>query len=313
MSTVSSDFNLQKISTKEFSEHVRATIEFGDNLAVFARRGAGKTTIAKQIIVESGYKEVYLNTSLCERCDFNGYPKLFDSKSENKYVDYLLPQYFRPLIEGNKQDTVLLLDEVDKANQEVWAPLLEITQFRTINGRELSNLKAVIMTGNLQAEGGQRPCLPLLDRASKYLMEANTSHWLDWAARTRSIHPSITAFISDHGDELFGDVDPGDVYADPSPRGWHNASNILFFGEEKRWSPKLLTAKVAGCVGKKTGLKYSSYFDHYVVLLPYVERIMKGEQPKDFDKLEPSKRCVCCMIVCSRLAKFLYEMKPNKK
>ena len=309
---MASDFNLTKLSTKDLSENIRATIEIGGNITIIGRRGSGKTYIAKDVIKQSGHKEVYWNLSTFERTDTAGYPNFFGAQQGEKYISFLLPQSFKLLIEGN-EPVVLLLDEVDKADTSLWASLLELVQFRTINGRPLPNLRAVIMTGNLQAEGGQRPSLPLLDRAEKYIVEASHHHWLDWAAKSGRIHPSITAYVSDHPEDLFGDVDPGDVYADPSPRGWDNASKILHFGEEKKWAHKILTNKVAGCIGKKTGIKYAAYFDHYQVLLPIVERIMKGEEINGFGGLEQSKQMVTSMIVCSRLSRVIDEMKPNHK
>jgi hypothetical protein len=165
----------------------------------------------------------------------------------------------------------------------------------------------------LPNEGGQRPALPLLDRAEKYLVEVSPTQWLDWAAKEGRIHPSITAYINDHPDDLLGDADPGDVYADPSPRGWHNYSNILQFGEKNKWGHKILTNKASGCIGRKAGLKYTAYFDHYQVLLPIVEKVMRGEEIKGFNDLEPSKRCVACMIVCSRLARLLDENVEKNK
>jgi hypothetical protein len=308
--TIASDFNLTKISTKDLSDNLRATVDFGGNVFIAGRRGSGKSVIAKDCIKHAGHREVYINLSTSERVDLGGYPNFFGNK-ERKYVDFLLPQWFEPLIEGN-EPAVLLLDEVDKCESSLWAPLLELTQFHTINGRPLPNLKAVIMTANLQAEGGQRPCLPLLDRAEKYLLETSIQHWQDWAAKGGEIHSSIAAFLNDHPDELFGDVDPGDVYADPSPRGWHNASKILQFGEDKKWPHKILTNKVSGCIGKKTGIKYSAYFDHYQILLPIVEKIMKGQEVKGFKDLEVSKIMVCGFIVCSRFARMLDTMK-NKE
>lgn len=307
-----SDYNLTKISTKELSENLRATIEFGGNVFILAARGSGKTTIAKDVIRECGYREVMFNLSTKERCDF-GYPNFFAAQSgKNNYINFMFPEVLRPLMEGNEQ-AVLVLDELDKSDPSVWGPLLELTQFHTLDGKLFPNLKAVVMTGNFSVESGQRPCLPLLDRAEKYLVEASHHHWLDWASKSGQIHPSITAFIADHPDELFGDVDPGDVYADPSPRGWHNASKLLNFGESKKWSHKILTNKVSGCVGKKTGIKYSSYFDHYQILLPIIEKIMKGEEVKGFGNLEQSKQMVSSMIVCSRLARMLDEMMEKHK
>ena len=309
MSKGGSDFNMQKITTQELSDNLRATVEFGGNAFICGQRGSGKTMIAKDIIPLSGCKEVYLNMSTLERADFAGYPNFFGSK-ERKYVDFLLPAFFELLMEGN-DPVVALLDEVDKAESSLWAPLLEFTQFHTMNGRKLPNLKAIIMTGNLPSEGGQRPCLPLLDRAEKYILEASSTQWLDWAAKSGQIHPSVAAYIADHPDDLFGETDPGDIYADPSPRGWHNASKILFFGEENKWGNKILTNKVSGCIGKKAGMKYSAYFDHYRVLLPIVERIMEGKKIDGFRDLEQTKQMVASMIVCARVARILDEMKPK--
>ena len=214
-----SDFNLQKLNTKEFGAHVAATIKMGGNLAVFGRRGTGKTVITKYEIEQSKCRELYINLSVMERVDLGGYPDVM-GKTKSKYVNFLMPQMYEPLIEGNTP-VVCLFDELDKADPSLWAPLLEIVQFRSINHMPLPNLHSIIMTGNLVSEGGSRPSLPLLDRSEKFLLEADAALWLDWAGKMGHIHPSITAYINDHPNDLFGAVDPEDRYADASPRGWN--------------------------------------------------------------------------------------------
>jgi len=301
----SSDFNLEKLNTTELSKHIASTIEVGGNMAIFGRRGTGKTEISKEEIKKSGALEVYINLSVMERVDMGGYPNIMASAAQKKFVDFLLPQFYEAMLEGNRP-VVALLDEVDKADPSLWAPLLEFSQFHSINGRKLTNLKAVIMTGNLLSEGGSRPSLPLLDRAEKYLVEADAASWLDWAGRTRKIHPSVTAYITDHPKDLFGAVDPEDRYADPSPRGWAGASEILFRGEELGWSSELLNKKVCGRVGKDAGIKYSNYFEHYQQLLPMIENIFQGQNvTRQYEALEPTKKLVACMITCARLATLL--------
>jgi len=298
----SSDFNLQKLNTKDLSEHVAASIRIGGNLAVFGRRGTGKTEIAKQEIKKADMQEVYLNMSVLERTDLGGYPDILSSQRKELYVNFLMPKFFEKLIEGKKK-VVLLLDEVDKADPSLFAPLLEITQFRSINHNPLPNLFAVLMTGNLISEGGNRPSPPLLDRTEKYLVEADVASWLDWAGKSGKIHPSVSAYISDHPKDLFGSVDPEDRYSDPSPRSWDRASQILFKGEKLGWSSYMLNNKVSGCVGKDAGIKYSNYYDHYMELLPMVELVFEGrEVGAKYNPLEPSKKLVACMIVCARLA-----------
>lgn len=310
-SAVASDFNLQKINTKEFQDNLKATIQFGGNMVVIGRRGVGKTQCVKSSIKESGLKEVYINISTCERTDIAGFPDFYGAKSGDRFVKYLLPYFYKDLMEGDRP-CVVLFDEVDKADSSLLAPLLEFTQFHSINGQLFKNLKSVIMTGNLISEGGTRPALPLLDRAEKYLLEASHEQWMNWAGtKEANIHPSITAYLADNGGDLFGDVDPGDVYADSSPRGWELSSKIIQFGETNKWPNGLLAAKVAGYVGKKIGIKYRAYFDHYQVLLPIVAKIMEGEDVKEFSRLEPGKQMVATMIACSRVARIIDEQKVN--
>ena len=311
-----SDFNMEKLTTKQLSEHIASSITFGENIAVFGRRGSGKTEIAKQEIKKSGCHEVYINLSVLERVDLGGFPNVMAAQQQKKFVDYLLPKFYEPMFTEGKgaKDVVALLDEVDKADPSLWAPLLEFTQFKTINGNKLPNLKSVIMTGNLISEGGSRPSLPLLDRAEKYLVSPDASSWLEWAGKEGNIHPAITAYIYDHPQDLFGEVNPDDRYADPSPRGWHRSSNILFKGEEKNASTDLLNAKVSGCVGKSAGLRYANYYEHYRQLLPMVEDIFKGKSVlQEYKALERTKQLVTCMITCSRLANQLDAAKSTEQ
>jgi len=297
-----SDFNLINLGTKDLSEHVAASIHMGGNIAIFGLRGTGKTAIAKQEIKKADMHEVYINLSVLERVDLGGYPNIMAASQQKKFVDFLLPSFYQLMMEGKKK-VVALLDEVDKADPSLWAPLLEFTQFRSINGNTLPNLHATVMTGNLISEGGSRPSLPLLDRAEKYLVHADCASWLDWAGKSGRIHPSISAYLYDNPKDLFGASDPEDRYADPSPRGWDNASQILFQGEKLGWSPSLLNRKVSGCVGKDAGIKYSIYYEHYMELLPMVEDVFAGKDvAAKYAAMDPSKRLVTCMIVCARFA-----------
>jgi hypothetical protein len=303
-----SDFNLQKLNTQELSKHLNASIRMGGNVAIFGRRGTGKTEIAKQEIKNLKKTEVYINLSVMERVDLGGYPNVMAGAQNKKFVEFLLPSFYERMFDEGKE-VVALLDEVDKADPSLWAPLLEFTQFKSINGKKLPALKAVIMTGNLISEGGSRPSVPLLDRAEKYLVEADATHWLNWAGKVGGIHPSITSYINDNPQHLLGAVDPIDRYADQSPRGWTNASRILVQGENLGLDPNMLNAKVSGCIGKEVGLKYSSYYEYYKQLLPMIDDIFNGVNVKSrYKTLEPTKKLVSCMITCARLASKLDQL-----
>jgi hypothetical protein len=312
-----SDFNLEKLNTKDLASHIKAAIDVGSNIAIFGRRGTGKTEISKQEIKKAGLHEVYINLSVLERVDLGGYPDIMgkvisEEDNRKRFVDFLLPHFYKPMFDGDV-DVVALLDEVDKADPSLWAPLLEFTQFKSINGRKLPKLRASILTGNLISEGGSRPSLPLLDRAEKYLVEADATSWLDWAGKSNHIHPSVTAYINDHPKDLFGAVDPEDRYADPSPRGWQRASQLLYAGEKLGWTTTMLNKKVCGCVGKDAGLKYSNYYEYYQELLPMIEAIYHGKDVSSkYNVMEPGKQLVACMITCARLATHLDGANENE-
>ncbi len=307
---VSSDFNLKKLNTKQLSENLAASISINSSVVVIGRRGSGKTQIAKQEIAKAGKEEVYINLSVAERTDMGGYPDMFGMQNlptndpRRRFVNVILPQFFQPLIEGT-QNCVALLDEVDKADPAIWAPLLEFVQFHSVNGIKMPGLCSSIMTGNLISEGGKKPSPPLLDRAEKYLVEADVMNWLDWAGRTGSIHPSITAYVNDHPLHLFGATEHEDNYADPSPRGWHNASEALFKLEAMKASKELMVTKVAGMVGKQVGLQFDMYYNFYHDVLPLIEGVFAGDPivqiMADYNSFDPGKRLVTCMIACARL------------
>ncbi len=297
----SSNFNLPLINTEQLEVHVRYTIDIGGNIAFFGRRGTGKTDIAKQEVRASGFIEEYRNLSVLERTDLGGYPNIMSHDQARKYVEFLMPDFFKNMMEGDKK-VVLILDEMDKADSSLLAPLLEILQNKTINGKPLKNLWSVIMTGNLISEGGSRPSPPLLDRTEKYLVKPDAVAWLNWAGRVGNIHPAILAFIKDNQGHLFGEIEPDDRYSDASPRGWTRASNIVWRGEEKGWSTDDINLKVSGCVGVQAGTQYFAYYAYYRDLLPLADKIFKGENiDKEFHKLQTNMKFTLLMILLSRL------------
>lgn len=321
-----SNFNLQKLNTEELIDHLKASIQSNSNVFVFGRRGTGKTEICTNTIqgmtyIDSSkqpqnYDALYLNLSLYERVDIGGYPDIMGSRERDerkrKFIEYILPAFFRKLVEGNKK-VVALLDEVDKADPSILAPLLEFVNDHRIGGEPLPNLSGVIMTGNLVAEGGVKPSPPLLDRAEKYLVEADPKMWLDWAGKVGGVHPSIISFISDNDESLLGNIDLEDNYADESPRGWKRASDLIKAGEEAGWSSNLIYQKVAGRVGVAAALKFQAYFDHYRELLPQINEFFENKNAKNLsvyaNKLEQTKKLVLCFMVANRFGNILNQTK----
>jgi len=317
---LSSDFNLIKLNTAQLSKNLEYSIAIGSNVVVVGRRGSGKTEIAKQRIRAAKKREVYINLSVAERTDMGGYPDMFGTMTREEkgrmFVNVLFPKFFQPLMEGD-EPCVALLDEVDKADPSIWAPLLEFLQFKSINGNPMKNLECSIMTGNLISEGGKRPSLPLLDRAEKYLVEASVDHWLQWAGNSGLIHPSVAAYVADHPAHLFGAVETEENYADPSPRGWFLASQALFKLEALGAPKELLVNKVSGFVGKQIGLLFDMYYTYYAKVLPMVNSIFEGNSLDEIvglynTKFDPAQKLVTSMIVCGRLGTQIDSMEKKE-
>lgn len=305
--------NLKTISTSKLSNHIDASIAMGGNIAVFGRRGSGKTEISKQRIQNSGCIEVYMNLSVMERPDLGGYPNFGHSKGDGDFLSFLLPQFYKLMITGDTK-VVALLDEVDKADPSLWAPLLEFTQFKSINGQKFKNLKSVIMTGNLISEGGAKPSPPLLDRTEKYIVEPDFKGWKTWA-KGAGVHDSVIEYLTNHPSHLFGATDPGERYADPSPRGWNQVSNILKTGESLNWDIDMVSEKVSGSVGLTHGEKFAEYYEHYHGLNPLISGVFSGASAKilvkKYNDLPVTKRVSVAIMVCQRMASEIDDSAKN--
>lgn len=306
-----SDYNMQKLNMAQLETHLAYSIEAGSNVVIVGQRGAGKTMIAKQQILQNGMIELYINLSVFDRADLLGYVNMFSKNNEDEFVDYRLPKMFKPLIYGDKK-VVILFDEADKADTSLTAPLLEILQMKSINGRALPNLQCCILTCNLISEGSNKPPAPLMDRAECFFVEPDANVWLQWAARTGLIHASIITYIQDHPNMLCGKVDIGENYKDQSPRSWHLTSQMIRYGEAKGWSKDLILEKVGGFVGKTCAIDYANYYNHYKVLLPVADKVFNGENvKKEFKALEPVDKLCLAIIVGGRLANKLDAADPK--
>ena len=130
----------------------------------------------------------------------------------------------------------------------------------------------------------------LANRFSHYELEANAEDWNNWAI-AHNINPIVTGFINYRPNLLFKMEGQDLQQGWPSPRSWERASQILKAGEEHGWNSDLLLKKVAGCVGKEAGMKYSHYYEHYQLLLPLVNKVFDGKDiQKEYEKLEPTKQ-----------------------
>lgn len=302
--------NLSEVDQEQALNLSRFFLKTNQNIFLFGRRGTGKTHIAIDAATECGYKVSYINLSVVERPDIAGYPIINDDSD----VVYYKAPHFLPLLKDNKKpDSILLFDEIDKCPPEVTAPLLEILQQRSINGR-LLNIAGVILTGNLANEGAYSNQInsALLDRGAKYILKFNFEKWLIWA-RAHGVHDLILGFLVSNPSYACGEIE-SDCYATPSPRGWTYASEALIKARAiKLVDIETITNIISGFVGFEAGLKFKIWYDYYRGFEPFIASLIEtGNCLVKYNELTPTEKMVFCVAACHLTkARFIQESKSK--
>jgi hypothetical protein len=306
---VSNSLNLQEIGQEQAANISKLFINSGENLLLLGRRGTGKTQLLMQSVKDCGYKIIYINLSVIERCDLLGYPDMFNS---SETVDFKSPN-FLPKANGKKPDTVLFFDEIDKCSSDITAPLLEILQFKKINGSPL-NAAACILTGNLIEEGAYSNQISsaILDRCAKYVLKFDLDYWIEWA-KVNDVHDLIVSFLIANPELACGEPETT-YYATPSPRGWTLASQALWRAKELKMTDiQTVSSLIAGYVGYEASLRFETWYRFYRKFEPIIHSLFEfNESNFDYDSLMPTEKLVFCITACHLAKLKIQESAKNK-
>ena len=231
-----------------------------------------------------------------DRCDLGGYPDIY---SNNEVITFKSPNFLPKLEEGKKPNIVLLFDEVDKCSPEITAPLLEILQFKKINGTPL-NIVSCILTSNFLNENSYSNHISsaLLDRVAKYKLDFNFNLWAEWA-KNNNVHDLILGFLRSNPELTCGKLEDN-AYASPSPRAWTLASESLIKARElKIVDIETVTQIISGYVGNEVGVKFKIWYEHYRRFEPFVHSIIEtGTMNFSFQDLMPTEKIVFIISAC---------------
>jgi AAA domain (dynein-related subfamily) len=306
---MSNAVNLQEIDQEQALHLSKFFIRSQQNLFIFGRRGVGKTHIALQAAKDCNFKVNYINLSVIERPDLAGYPNMNDP---GETITFKSPSFLPKLLGSNKPNSIILFDEVDKAPPEVTAPLLEILQFRSINGVPI-NVAGCILTGNLANEGAYSNQISsaLLDRGAKYILSFNFEKWIDWA-KSNEINDLILAFLRSNPELACGKLEDS-CYASPSPRGWTLASEALTRARELKIVDIDTVAQIiSGFVGGEAGLRFKIWYEHFRKFEPFIFSLIEsGTMNFDFNTLTPAEKAMFVVSACY-LAKQKVFLQPIK-
>ena len=135
-------------------------VKHNKNVIFIGRRGVGKTAIVRDCFERNGLKWKYFSAATMDPwCDFIGIPRAV-SKDGKEVLEYVMSPDFA-------DDTVeaLFFDEFNRSHKKVRDAVMELIQFKSINGRKFNNLRVVWAAINPKEEDSEKYDVEELDPA----------------------------------------------------------------------------------------------------------------------------------------------------
>jgi hypothetical protein len=109
------------------------------NVLFSGRHGVGKTMVIKDTFESAGLRWKYFSASTLDPwVDFVGVPKVIDREGLEPYLGLIRPKF----IQDDEIDAIFF-DELNRAPDKVLNAIMELIQFKSINGYKLKNLKVI--------------------------------------------------------------------------------------------------------------------------------------------------------------------------
>lgn len=285
-----------------------------------------KTEISKRLNEISISEQLYL-LNTCKR-----YIKTELANNEiNKKLSEL-----NNIIRNTDKEIILFFDELDKAPPEVLQPLLEIMQFRTLNGQPLA-IRGCIATANLPDEHthSEQISHALTNRCMVFQLTPDFETWKKWAYNV-GINPLILGFLSAAENIEYFHKKPQNnelhTYAYATPRSWTEASKLLnaFYNDENHWcnvfgiqknhnnyshdealaeldkeihvdASSIIQARlIASKVGETAASAFRVWIHYYQKLSPVIETIYAGNS-FNIKNLDPTKQMILAIGVHNKM------------
>jgi len=298
---------IHQLSQDSLKTMLRFVIATNGNMMVFGNAGTGKTEMAMQAATEMNKRFVYLNLSVLEAPDLIGLPRIDETDGTSTYAT---PKML-PLRNEDEKKVVLLVDEIDKAKPELQNPMLELFQFRSMNGRAL-NIESVIATGNLPDEGAFS--LPvshaLTNRCMVFKVSCAFDPWQAWAAED-GVNPLVVGFLAKNQEYLLQEPPEGDdtAYCHPSPRAWTMAARKLDAAMKE--DVDFQTVIVAGYVGTAAAVKFRVWLEHYRHIEPLIDALIREGKKPNIENMGVDRIMVTGLAGVNRIAQLCREA-PTK-
>ena len=264
-----------KITTRNAKEYLLDVLKAGLVPMLTSSPGLGKSSIAAEIAKEAKLKLIDIRLAQCDPTDLNGFPTVNSETNKSSYLPMdTFPIEGDPLPEGYS-GWLMLFDEITSATLAVQGASYKIIHDRMINQFKLHSSVALMAAGNLTTDRAvvNRISTALQSRMIHFEMEADTSHWSEWAGQTEIDHRvqsfinfkpnSLHMFDPDHNDKTFA-----------CPRTWEFVSKII-----KDWSDvnhKKIPV-IAGAIGEGMAREFIAFCGIYQSL-PTIQEFLHSPE-----------------------------------
>lgn len=109
------------------------------NVLFIGKHGVGKTSIVKEAFERANLNWMYFSASTMDPwVDMVGVPKEKQNEDGSSYLDLVRPREFQ-----NDEVEALFFDEFNRSHKKIRNAVMELIQFKSINGKKFNNLKVV--------------------------------------------------------------------------------------------------------------------------------------------------------------------------
>lgn len=195
------------------------------NVLMIGEKGVGKTHLAIEAFKRNGLRFKYFSgPTLDPYVDVIGIPFRNNDSNGNPYLDFILPREL-----ANDEVDCIFIDEISRAHYKVKNAVLELIQFRSVNGRKFNNLRFIWAAMN-----------PPDSNRRYQVEELDDAHWDRFDVHTTiEYKPDSKFFIGKFGDkgkaaiEWWNNIDDKLKYL-VSPRRLEKALNYNAIGGDLR-------------------------------------------------------------------------------
>jgi hypothetical protein len=121
-------------------EQLKQYLKLEYNVIFTGKHGVGKTTMVDKVFTESGYRWKYFSAATMDPwTELVGVPDIsIDTETGNKVLNLVRPSELQ-----NDELDAIFFDELNRAPDKVLNAVMELIQFKSINGHKFNNLKVI--------------------------------------------------------------------------------------------------------------------------------------------------------------------------